>query len=68
MFALVTAMGGDPVQNLYGERPVPESVRIALTAQYHLNDPLPVRYGYYLAGLLQGTSARASAAPARSVK
>ncbi|OII69389.1 MULTISPECIES: ABC transporter permease [unclassified Streptomyces] len=54
VFALVTAMGGDPVQNLYGERPVPESVRIALTAQYHLNDPLPVRYGYYLAGLLQG--------------
>ncbi|MFD3414341.1 ABC transporter permease [Streptomyces cyaneofuscatus] len=54
VFALVTAMGGDPVQNLYGERPVPESVRVALTAQYHLDEPLPIRYGYYLAGLVQG--------------
>lgn len=54
IFALVTAMGGDPVQNLYGERPVPESIRTALTAQYHLNDPLPVRYWYYLTDLLQG--------------
>ncbi|MEV7294596.1 ABC transporter permease [Streptomyces microflavus] len=54
VFALVTAMGGDPVQNLYGERPVPEGIRAALTAQYHLDDPLPIRYGYYLAGLVQG--------------
>ncbi|WP_254811764.1 ABC transporter permease [Streptomyces cavourensis] len=54
VFALTTAMGGDPVQNLYGERPVPESIRVALTAQYHLDEPLPIRYGYYLAGLLQG--------------
>ncbi|MFI2430746.1 ABC transporter permease [Streptomyces sp. NPDC018693] len=54
IFALVTAMGGDPVQNLYGERPVPESIRTALTAQYHLNDALPVRYWYYLTDLLQG--------------
>jgi oligopeptide transport system permease protein len=54
VFALVTAMGGDPVQNLYGERPVPESIRTALTAQYHLNDALPVRYWYYLTDLLQG--------------
>ncbi|WP_432148816.1 ABC transporter permease [Streptomyces sp. bgisy029] len=54
VFALVTAMGGDPVQNLYGERPVPEATRAALTAQYHLDDPLPIRYGYYLAGLVQG--------------
>ncbi|MFG3380822.1 ABC transporter permease [Streptomyces sp. NPDC047999] len=54
VFALVTEMGGDPVQNLYGERPVPESIRVALTAQYHLDDPLPVRYGYYVSGLLQG--------------
>ncbi|MEW9512750.1 MULTISPECIES: ABC transporter permease [Streptomyces] len=54
VFALTTAMGGDPVQNLYGERPVPESIRVALTAQYHLDEPLPIRYGYYLAGLVQG--------------
>ncbi|MBQ0983808.1 ABC transporter permease [Streptomyces sp. F63] len=54
VFALVTAMGGDPVQNLYGERPVPESIRTALVAQYHLNDPLPVRYGYYAMDLLKG--------------
>ncbi|MCI0385866.1 ABC transporter permease [Streptomyces sp. CNQ085] len=54
IFALTLAIGGDPVQNLYGERPVPDSVRIALTEQYHLDEPWYVRYWYYLSGLVQG--------------
>ncbi|MTE20828.1 ABC transporter permease subunit [Streptomyces sp. TRM43335] len=54
IFALTLAIGGDPVQNLYGERPVPDSVRIALTQQYHLDEPWYVQYGYYLSGLVQG--------------
>ncbi|MCX2971794.1 MULTISPECIES: ABC transporter permease [Streptomyces] len=54
IFVLTLAIGGDPVQNLYGERPVPDSVRIALTEQYHLDEPWYVRYWYYLSGLVQG--------------
>ncbi|GAB3974157.1 ABC transporter permease [Streptomyces sparsus] len=54
IFALVTAIGGDPVQNLYGERPVPDSVRIALTSQYHLDDPFFMRYWYYISDLVVG--------------
>ncbi|MER5962866.1 ABC transporter permease [Streptomyces sp. NPDC002057] len=54
VYFLVTQMGGDPIQNLYGEKPVPDNIRATLTAQYHLDDPFFVRYWYYFTGLLQG--------------
>ncbi|MGW0464017.1 ABC transporter permease [Streptomyces sp. NPDC003027] len=54
VFLLVTQMGGDPIQNLYGEKPVPDNIRATLTAQYHLDEPFWMQYWYYFTGLLQG--------------
>ncbi|MFC8273384.1 ABC transporter permease [Streptomyces sp. NPDC057271] len=54
VFVLVTQMGGDPIQNLYGEKPVPDNIRATLTAQYHLDEPFWMQYWYYFTGLLQG--------------
>ncbi|NYI08072.1 ABC transporter permease [Allostreptomyces psammosilenae] len=54
VYWLVTAIGGDPVQNLYGERPVPDTVRAELTEQYHLNDPFLLQYWYYISDLVRG--------------
>ncbi|WP_329621341.1 ABC transporter permease [Streptomyces sp. NBC_01255] len=54
VYLLVTQMGGDPIQNLYGEKPVPDNIRATLTAQYHLNEPWWMQYWYYFKGLLQG--------------
>ena len=48
----------DPLQTLFGDRPVPENVRTALTERYHLNDSLPVQYWYYVTGLLRGDFGR----------
>ncbi|WP_309050430.1 ABC transporter permease [Streptomyces sp.] len=54
VYVLVTQMGGDPIQNLYGEKPVPDNIRATLTAQYHLDEPWYLQYWYYFKGLLQG--------------
>jgi peptide/nickel transport system permease protein/oligopeptide transport system permease protein len=54
IFALVFAIPGDPIRALSGDRPVPESTVQALRDRYHLDDPLPVQYGKYLAGLTRG--------------
>ncbi|MGA5699210.1 ABC transporter permease [Peterkaempfera bronchialis] len=54
IYALVFALPGDPVRALAGDKPVSPSVLAALHARYHLDDPLPVQYGTYLAGLLRG--------------
>jgi peptide/nickel transport system permease protein/oligopeptide transport system permease protein len=54
IYALVFALPGDPVQALAGDKPVSPSVLAALHARYHLDDPLVVQYGEYLAGLLRG--------------
>ncbi len=36
------------------ERPVPPEIAANLEKVYHLNDPLPVQYGYYLLNVLKG--------------
>lgn len=54
VYALVFANQDDPLQALAGERPLPESVRIALTERYHLDEPFLVQYWYYMQGLVQG--------------
>jgi ABC-type dipeptide/oligopeptide/nickel transport system permease component len=54
IFAMVFALPGDPIRALAGERPMPESVRVALTEQYNLDDPLPVQYVKYIGGVVQG--------------
>mgnify|MGYP001045691104 CR=1 FL=1 len=54
IYAMVFAIPGDPIRALAGERPLAESTQAELRERYNLNDPLPVQYGKYIAGLLQG--------------
>jgi oligopeptide transport system permease protein len=54
IFALVFAIPGDPIRALSGDRPVSPGTVAALRAEYHLDDPLLVQYGKYMAGLTHG--------------
>ena len=55
IFAMVFALPGDPIRALAGERGAQSpAVRAAIEEEYNLNDPLPVQYGKYVVGLLQG--------------
>ena len=54
IFAMVFALPGDPIRALGGDRPLPASVQAELRDQYNLDDPLPVQYGKYVGGLVQG--------------
>lgn len=46
------------INSIPGENPIlsgkEDSIKIALTKKYHLDDPLLVRYGYYLANFFKG--------------
>ena len=52
-FLLLYVAPGDPVQAMVGERADPETLA-RLRAELHLDDPLPIRFGHYLAGVLRG--------------
>ncbi|MGH8898342.1 MAG: ABC transporter permease [Egibacteraceae bacterium] len=54
IFAMVYWIPGDPIRALTGDRPPSESVRQELRERYHLDDPLPVQYGKYIAGVFKG--------------
>jgi oligopeptide transport system permease protein len=54
IFAIVFVLPGDPIQALAGEKRADPNVVSTLRAQYHLDDPLVVQYGYYMAGIVQG--------------
>lgn len=54
IYAMVFAIPGDPIRALAGERPIAESTQQQLRDRYNLDDPLPVQYGKYVAGLAQG--------------
>ena len=54
IYAMVFAMPGDPTAGKCGERPCPPAYVAAFNEKYHLNEPLPVQYGYYAANVLQG--------------
>ena len=54
IFALVYAVPGDPIDALAGDKPVTPAVRAEMRHRFHLDDPLPVRYGKYLGGLAHG--------------
>jgi oligopeptide transport system permease protein len=54
IYALVFAIPGDPIRALAGERPIAASTQEQLRERYNLNDPLPIQYGKYIAGLVQG--------------
>jgi oligopeptide transport system permease protein len=53
IFAMVFATG-DPLAGRCGERPCSAAYAQAFTAEYHLDDPLLVQYGYYMGKLVQG--------------
>ena len=53
IFGLQQVLPGDPAKILAGEEQDPNVVAY-LTAKLHLDEPLPVRYGYWIAGVVQG--------------
>jgi peptide/nickel transport system permease protein len=53
IFGLQQLLPGDPAIAMAGEERDP-SVIAYLRAKFHLDDPLPVRYGYWLDGVLHG--------------
>ena len=53
IFGLQQLLPGDPAQILAGEDQNPELIA-QLRAQMHLDESLPVQYGYWMAGVLQG--------------
>jgi peptide/nickel transport system permease protein len=53
IFALQQLLPGDPAQILAGEDQNPELIA-QLREKMHLDKPLPVQYGYWIGGVLQG--------------
>jgi peptide/nickel transport system permease protein len=53
IFGLQQLLPGDPAQILAGEDQDPALIA-HLRAKLHLDEPLPVRYAYWVAGVLQG--------------
>jgi oligopeptide transport system permease protein len=58
IYALMFSIADDPLRALAGEKPLNASQRAQLTAQYHLDEPFVVQYGYYMRGLLTGDLGR----------
>ena len=56
-FLLLYVAPGDPVQSMIGERADPETIA-RLRAQLHLDDPLPSRFGHYVANVVRGDLGR----------
>ena len=52
-FLLLYVAPGDPVQAMVGER-ADEATIARLRAELHLDDPLPVQFGHYIAGIARG--------------
>jgi oligopeptide transport system permease protein len=58
VYALMFSIANDPLQALAGERPLSQSQRVQLTAQYHLDEPFIKQYGYYMKDLVTGNFGR----------
>ena len=54
IFMMVWALPGDPFAGRCGQRPCSASYVQAQSERLHLDKPLPVQYGYYLANLARG--------------
>jgi ABC-type dipeptide/oligopeptide/nickel transport system permease component len=54
LFTLRAVVPGDPVKMIAGERALSEQVRLQIIEANHLDEPLVVQYGYYMANLVQG--------------
>jgi len=53
IFGLQQLLPGDPAIAMAGEERDPEVIKF-LRAKFHLDEPLPVRYGYWLKGVMHG--------------
>ncbi|MGI5489028.1 ABC transporter permease [Microtetraspora malaysiensis] len=53
-FGLLAASPGGPEQVLLGSRPSTAETRAAIRAEYHLDDPFPVRYARWLGDAVRG--------------
>src|ERR1700756_4821711 len=53
IFALQQLLPGDPAIALAGEERDPNVIAY-LRGKFHLDEPLPVRYGYWVKGVLHG--------------
>src|SRR5260221_6094314 len=53
IFGLQQLLPGDPAIAMAGEERDPNVVAY-LRGKFHLDEPLPVRYGYWLKGVVQG--------------
>ncbi len=53
IYAMVFLLPGDPIRALAGEKSMPDSVRIALTEKYNLDENIFVQYWEYLKGLVR---------------
>ncbi len=53
IFGLQQLLPGDPAVAMAGEERDPATIQY-LRDKFHLDDPLPVRYGYWLKGLVHG--------------
>lgn len=45
---------GDPIKLIVGEKPLSPALRAQIEKEYHLTEPLPTQYAYYIGGLLKG--------------
>lgn len=54
VFALVSALPGDPMSDDDALRALPPGYVEAMRAQYHLDDPLPIRYARWIGDVLHG--------------
>lgn len=45
---------GDPIKLIVGEKPLSPALRAQIEREYHLTEPLPTQYAYYIGGLLKG--------------
>src|SRR5690242_16422869 len=64
-FSLMHIAPGGPWDR---EKKLPEAVQANLNAKYHLDEPLPVQYGYYLLGLVRGDLGLSFTNPGYSVQ
>ena len=53
IFGLQQLLPGDPAHDPGGRRSGPEVIAY-LREKMHLDEPLPVRYGYWIGGVLHG--------------
>jgi peptide/nickel transport system permease protein len=53
IFGLQQLLPGDPATTMAGEERDPEAIA-AIKARYHLDEPIPVQYVYWIGGVLSG--------------